>query len=258
MNEQEILERIEIERQIDFLMGRERKYVKPTPKHTPQPKAEPKPNLHTRPDSLAKLFEVAASLPRTQAVQYLAKNKHAAVLQIGRCVLDPNIEFTVTVPAKYQPAMLSDQSLSLYQETRRLYLFCTDPQRESPLQNDPVKCQRRFEDMLHSLLADEASLLCQIVQKRLPIDATLLLDAYPELRHLETVNVNRPSTIATDHFRREMHEGREALEAINRQIQETEETLANLHAQKNRILQGIHRAEQIMGNAVTGGNRFSA
>jgi hypothetical protein len=48
--------------------------------------------------------------------------------------------------------------------------------------------------MLASLLADEAHLLTQIVRKQLPIDPSLLIDAFPELQQHKDVDVNKPST----------------------------------------------------------------
>jgi hypothetical protein len=113
-------EQLRMDDMVTWNVGKERKYVRP--------KTEPKPNLQTRPDSLAKLFEVAASLPRAEAVQYLRRNRHASILQIGRYILDPDIVFAVQVPAGFKPSMMADLSLSLYQEAaRRLYLFCDDP-----------------------------------------------------------------------------------------------------------------------------------
>jgi hypothetical protein len=223
-----------------------------------RPKAQPKPNLQTRPDSLAKLFEVAASLPRAESIQYLRRNRHAAILQIGRYILDPDIVFAVQVPADFQPSIKADQSLSLYQEAaRRLYIFATDPQRPSPLANDPQKRQRRFEDMLASLLADEAALLTQIVQKKLPLDVALLVEAFPELQQYKTLNVNTPSTKAADHFRHEMKQAHVELEDTNRRLDDAEDLMNALHAKKNQILQRIHRATEQLGNITTGGNRYS-
>jgi hypothetical protein len=122
------------------------------------PRLFPEDHEKGRPESLAALFRIAASWARTDSVEYLCRNRHAALLTICRYVLNLEIQFNVTAPAYYRPASLPEHSLSLYQESRRLYLFCNDPQRPSPLANDPAKRQRRFEDMLNALLADEAEL----------------------------------------------------------------------------------------------------
>jgi hypothetical protein len=214
-------------------MGTEQRKPAPAPSR-PAPQAKPKPsqpNLTTRPKSLAELFKVAASLPRTEAIQYLQRNRHPSLITIGRYVLDPHIEFGVSPPPSYKPAVLPEQSLSLYQEVRRLYVFCNDPQRKSSLENDPAKRQRRFEDLLYALLADEAELLCQIVKKSLPIDHTILLDAYDELKHADEILMDRrinATTLATDAVR-------DAVSEYGRNIKQIEGKIAEL---KTRI--GLH------------------
>jgi hypothetical protein len=217
MQSLELEHKLAMEQAIDFNMRRERRYLSNT-----------NPNLQTRPESLAQLFLIAASLPRDQAVEYLRKNRHPGIVQIGRYVLDPSIQFRVNADCLYTSAQMPQQSLSLYQEVRRLYLFCNDPSRPSPIQNDPEKMQRRFEDMLAGLLADEAALLVQIVQKKLPFDPTILPEAYPELQpNSEAAAKERSDAprrnatrFASDNLTKTMGEAQARIKEIDAKIQD--------------------------------------
>jgi hypothetical protein len=251
--EKELFERIAIEQQIDAALGRVRTYTDHPPKPAPAPKKPEQPNLITRPDSLAELFRVAASLPRAEVVAYLQRNRHPALIMIGRYVLDPAIQFGVVPPQDYRPSLLPQESLSLYQEARRLYTFATDPQRPSPIRNDPGKMQELFEDMLRGLLADEAALLIEIVRKQLPIDHTILLDAFDELKHCDELAMDRranATTYAQDNLRNVMTETTKSIKQLDLHIRELDAERQRLVQQREHEYHRQLAAKRMVGNVM--------
>jgi hypothetical protein len=245
MQSLELEHKLAMEQAIDFNMRRERRYLR-----------NANPNLQTRPESLAQLFSVAASLPRDQAVEYLRKNRHPAILQVGRYILDPSIQFRVSANCLYTSAQMPQQSLSLYQEVRRLYLFCNDPSRLSPIQNDPEKMQGRFEDMLAGLLADEAGLLVQIVQKQLPFDPTILLEVYPELQPDSEAAVKEKSDaprrnatrFATDNLTKTVGEAQARIKEIDARLRDNRLEHDKLTEMREREFHRIRRAQLMVGD----------
>lgn len=136
----------------------------------------------TRPTTISRLFDEVAALPdEAPKLQHLRQNDHPSVRTVLRYFLDDSIRFQVEVwdydINKYEEAP------TLYQEANRLYLFCNDPLRDSPVADKPEKRQKLFSDFLSALAPGEIKLVVRLVQNELPegLSGDLILKAYPDL-----------------------------------------------------------------------------
>src|SRR6266540_1201640 len=174
MTEQDILERIEIERQIDLMMQRERKAsggggkVNPSPSPTPKPK-QPKKNLKTRPRLLSSVFKNAANMKanphhevllvepdgtivdeadEAERIAYLRAMKHPAILATIRAALYG--EWVVTENPRYEANRYEDAP-TLYENHRKYYLWLGNSGKPSPVADDPAKRNTLYQDWLSEM-----------------------------------------------------------------------------------------------------------
>lgn len=106
-----------------------------------------------------------------------------ALRHVLRCCFDPSVIWALPEgPIDYKPCIYVDQEGMLYTEARRFYLFIEGGQPN-------ITPERRlvlFVQLLETLMPDDANLLINIKDKKLPaaykkITSELVLEAFPGL-----------------------------------------------------------------------------
>jgi hypothetical protein len=125
---------------------------------------------------VSELFKQISQLPTDEEkVELLQRNKHPGLLTFF-AALQKRWHVTASksdwVPNRYLDAA------TIYQVSRRIPLF-VDP--DSPLASSPEKCRRLWIDLLHELVAEEASLLAAASRNECPIPCNIVLQVYPQL-----------------------------------------------------------------------------
>jgi hypothetical protein len=243
------IERMEMESRLDFALGRSRQYIR-------NPKPQQHPNFTTtRPQSLAQLFSICAELEsREDQIAFLNLNKHSSLRLAAEYALNPNIKFLVN-PAEcsflpYDPA----QSLTLWQEMKRYYLFVeSNPfTRPNPIANNPEKMKQKFEDLCSSLLEDDRQLAIQILRKQVPLpDPTILFDVYPDLKtgvDVEEDQRKHARLYAENNLQGVVKESQARIRGIDESIRQNEEEHQNLLNLREREFHKMRMAGLHMGS----------
>ena len=142
-------------------------------------------SLRTRPRSMAALFSQLHDMSTAIKIEHLRQNNHSGLRMYCRYLLDDKITFQVQA-GDYELSR-TEEAPSLFEASRRLYLFCNDPLRPSPVTHNPGKRQRLFDDFLSEIQASEASLVLNLLTKTLPETVTvdILLQAWPNLHVMD-------------------------------------------------------------------------
>jgi hypothetical protein len=116
------------------------------------------------------------------AVTLLKMNASPGVKVWVRSVIDPDIVWRVDANVNWEPCQFEESRGALWENLRRLYLFCDFPGIPSPLANVPgKKLCRKWGDFLSEHSQSEAEILLMASEKRLPFHPDIALEAFPEL-----------------------------------------------------------------------------
>jgi hypothetical protein len=117
-----------------------------------------------------------------EAVTLLKMNASPGLKIWLRAVIDPDITWRVDANVDWEPCQFEESRGALWENLRRLYLWCDFSGIPSPLANVPEqKMCRKWGDFLSEHTAAEASILLMACEKRLPFRADIAMEAFPEL-----------------------------------------------------------------------------
>lgn len=133
---------------------------------------------------VSEIIKKAAELPRAEAVQFLRNNKSVPLMHLLKMGLCKTVRLNLPPGAPpYEPSPLVENTGMFMSEARKLYLFVDG---QSP-DIHPIKRETLFINMLQAIHPEDALMLLAAKDKRLPIDAGLVAEAFPEL-YLEPVD----------------------------------------------------------------------
>src|SRR5260370_12660461 len=140
----------------------------------------------TRPKSVAEMCALISEFERQEryadAVALLKMNASPGVKVWLRSVIDPNIALRVDTNVDWEPCQFEESRGALWENLRKIYLWCDFPGIPSPLANVPKqKLYRKWSDFLSEHSAGEASILLMACEKRLPFHPDIALETFPEL-----------------------------------------------------------------------------
>src|SRR5216684_1009227 len=140
----------------------------------------------TRPNSVANMVSLISEFERREryadAVALLKMNASPGVKVWLRSVIDPGIEWRVDANVDWEPCQFEESRGALWENLRKLYLWCDFPGIPSPLANVPKeKLYRKWGDFLSEHAAGEATILLMACDKRLPFHPDIAMEAFPEL-----------------------------------------------------------------------------
>lgn len=132
--------------------------------------------------SISEILNKVSEIPsKKEKIEYLQKNQSRQLLDILRYAYDDRIKFLLPEGAvPYKPCPFPGQEASLYQESRRLYLFVEGG-------NPNLKQMKRellFIQLLEMLDPNDAKLIVAVKDKKLPykgVNKKLIEEAFPGL-----------------------------------------------------------------------------
>jgi hypothetical protein len=115
---------------------------------------------------LGEILEHASTLKtRKDRVDYLLKNDSKSLRDIIQYALHPAITWDLPEGSPpYKPCVFLDQEGMLYQEIRRLYLFCNGKGSHLPM----LRLESLFVQILESIAPKDAELLLLVKERKLP------------------------------------------------------------------------------------------
>lgn len=127
------------------------------------------------------LAEINELKKKEDIIIALQQNNHPVIKQLFYYVFSPDIKFILPEGAPpYKPCDFLDQEGRLYVEARKMYLFI-----EGGNPNlTKVKREILFIQLIESISKDDAELLIQVKDKKLPykhITKEVVLAAFPDL-----------------------------------------------------------------------------
>src|SRR6266705_1074946 len=140
----------------------------------------------TRPNSVAEMCALISEFERQEryadAVALVKMNASPGVKVWLRSVIDANIAWRVDTNVDWEPCQFEESRGALWENLRKIYLWCDFPRIPSPLANVPKeKLYRKWGDFLSEHTAGEASILLMACAKRLSFHPDIALEAFPEL-----------------------------------------------------------------------------
>lgn len=125
------------------------------------------------------LLETDNAKTTKKKVEILRSNWTPQLVTILKHFFDPNIKFVIPEEFKYKPNPLPDCEVSLYVQTRQLYLFVEGGHPTLT----PKKRLNLFLGFLETLDAKDAELMVAMTQKKMPyssITISLVREAFPD------------------------------------------------------------------------------
>lgn len=166
------------------------KIALPTPDNTGRSKnwiaINPTTLPRARPRSVSEMCSLLSEFEKQEryadAATLLKMNASQGVKVWLRSVIDPNIAWRVDANVDWEPCQAEESRGALWENLRKIYLWCDFPGIPSPLANVPEqKLYRKWGDFLSEHSAAEASILLMACEKRLPFHRDIALEAFPEL-----------------------------------------------------------------------------
>jgi hypothetical protein len=130
--------------------------------------------------SISEILKEVSEAKKEKKVELLRQNDSQPMRAILAHALDPSIKWMLPEGAPpYKPNEALDQHNRLYQEARKLYIFC-DPNLSLP----KVKREALFIELLESIDPEDAKLILAAKEKKIPykgITSKLVQEAFPDL-----------------------------------------------------------------------------
>lgn len=135
---------------------------------------------------LGEILENASKLKtRKDRVEYLQKHDSRPLRDLIQYALHPAITWDLPEGnPPYKPCEYLDQEGMLYQEMKRLYLFCNGKGSHVP----PLRLESLFCQILESIAPKDAELLLLVKERKLPkgLTPSVIEQAWPGLIPSET------------------------------------------------------------------------
>lgn len=128
---------------------------------------------------ISEILEEASRMPPDMAVAFLRSVKTVPLLHLLKLALDRNIEILLPPGAPpYNKSELHENHGMFMSEARKLYLFVKG---QSP-ELHQIRRETLFINMLESIHPQDAEMLIAAKDKKLMIDAKIVMEAFPELQ----------------------------------------------------------------------------
>lgn len=136
--------------------------------------------------------QTAALKNENDKINFLRANDNSTLRQILRIGLDERIKILLPPGAPpYKPTESKEAQGMLFTEARKLYLFVQGG-------NDsltPFRREMLFIQMLEAVDPEDSKILIAMKDRKLPIPATLVNKAFPDMNIQPIVEVAEPSTL---------------------------------------------------------------